>query len=338
MHTDSIAQLADIDALERSGDVVGALDAAVRANRAEPSLDLQRLLVDLRERAASVHRSTPRSPWPLDLADPFPDLPGDAVPEIPASELTSELMGAAILHHGSLLVRGLFDAERVERTAGSIIGAVDSALAEPADRNPGCFEPRRGAGRRTSILRAEVLDQHGVWLADSPRALAQVLDDLDEVGVIAAVGEHFAERPVISLEKSTLRRSQPTFRYAAWHQDGSFLGPAARALNVWVALSPCGGDRPTPGLELVSGRVPRILPRDGVGNASIDGMEVHVFAQMEGLSVTRPLFDPGDALLFDELMAHRTHLREGMTEERLALECWFFAPSNPAENYGFLLV
>jgi hypothetical protein len=55
--------------------------------------------------------------------------------------------------------------------------------------------------------------------------------------------------------------------------------------------------------------------------------------------VIRPEFEPGDALLFDERMIHRTFLSEDvlMTHERLAAECWFFAPSHPAEDYVSLL-
>lgn len=44
-----------------------------------------------------------------------------------------------------------------------------------------------------------------------------------------------------SLQKSTLRRSAPVHNFSAWHQDGSFLGPTTRAMNVWVALTACGG-------------------------------------------------------------------------------------------------
>ncbi len=43
--------------------------------------------------------------------------------------------------------------------------------------------------------------------------------------------------------------------------------------------------------------------------------------------VIRPVFQPGDALLFDELFLHRTATNEEMTRDRYALETWFFAPS-----------
>jgi alpha-ketoglutarate-dependent taurine dioxygenase len=53
----------------------------------------------------------------------------------------------------------------------------------------------------------------------------------------------------------------------------------------------------------------------------------------------RPEFETGDAVLFDERLIHRTFLSKDvqMTQERLAVECWFFAPSHPAEDYVALL-
>ena len=43
--------------------------------------------------------------------------------------------------------------------------------------------------------------------------------------------------------------------------------------------------------------------------------------------VARPIFEPGDALLFDHLCLHRTAVGPGMTEDRYATETWSFAPS-----------
>ncbi len=328
-----------IDELDRSGDVLEALAAAVEENRANPSAELERLLVELRHRAARAYQSSPRSPWPMEFEDPFPDVGKDQVPEIAASELTAELLGAAVAHHGSLIVRSLFDPEQVARTRRTIDDVVHAATGDDDAAEPGLYEPTVGMRGKAAVLRSWVIGRGGVWLGDSPHALAQVLDDLEDAGVTAVVADHFGERPVISLEKSTLRKVQPEYQFTAWHQDGSFLGEGARAMNVWIALTECGGDRPAPGLEIVTGRVPMLFPLDGEsGNASIDGMEVHLFAKYNDLAVTQPEFDPGDALLFDELMAHRTYYSEGMTEARSALECWFFAPSNPAETYDFLLV
>ena len=40
-----------------------------------------------------------------------------------------------------------------------------------------------------------------------------------------------------------------------------------------------------------------------------------------------PIFEPGDALLFDDFFLHQTGVSPGMTQQRYAIETWFFAPS-----------
>ena len=47
----------------------------------------------------------------------------------------------------------------------------------------------------------------------------------------------------------------------------------------------------------------------------------------------RPVFEAGDALLFDHLFLHRTAVDPGMTRDRYAVEAWFLAPS----TYGSML-
>ena len=41
----------------------------------------------------------------------------------------------------------------------------------------------------------------------------------------------------------------------------------------------------------------------------------------------RPVFDAGDALIFDHLNLHRTAIDPGMTRDRHAIETWLFSPS-----------
>ena len=45
--------------------------------------------------------------------------------------------------------------------------------------------------------------------------------------------------------------------------------------------------------------------------------------------IVRPIFEPGDALLFDQRFLHRTAADPTtMTNARYAVESWFFAPSH----------
>ena len=108
-------------------------------------------------------------------------------------------------------------------------------------------------------------------------------------------------------------------------------------MNTWVALSRCGGTYPAPGLEVVPRRLPEILPVDG--ELTPHSVAADLVAEVATDTPTIcPEFAPGDALLFDERFLHRTHLSAEMTEDRYALECWFFAPSHPSSGYLPLLV
>jgi hypothetical protein len=44
-------------------------------------------------------------------------------------------------------------------------------------------------------------------------------------------------------------------------------------------------------------------------------------------TIVRPIFEAGDALLFDHLCLHKTATEPGMTNGRYAIETWLFAPS-----------
>lgn len=328
--------LEDAVALEAAGDHVAAIDLLSAASRVSPDGRLLHRLLDLRHAATSALSATPREPWPPEDEDPFPDVVGRP-PEIDAADLTGSILGGAVRHHGSLVVRGLFDARQV----GSCRRAIDEVQRhrDAGGELPGArrwFRPWRSGEFLDGVLRNQVWKQGGTWLADSPASTELVLRSLRDSGALDAITDHFGERPLFSLQKSTLRRSAPELRLAAWHQDGSFLGDHARAMNVWVALTPCGGDRPTPGLEIVPGRVDEILPQDG-GLVQSSISDATVLAAAGDHPPMCPVFEPGDALLFDERMAHRSHLSEGMTDFRYAIECWFFAPANFAVDYQAFL-
>jgi hypothetical protein len=258
---------------------------------------------------------------------------------VEASALTTELLGGAVAHHGALIVRGVFSPEQIERSIASIESTYQRHAGNQTDQaeHDGAWFRPFPTDRRNGVLREMVLTHGGTWMADSPSGTAQVLDELESVGVIGAIAGHLGERPYFSLQKSTLRRSEPVYNLVAWHQDGSFLDADVRTMNVWVALSPCGGELPAPALEVIPRRIEEILPVDGV-------MSTHSISYdlIDELSVEMPTavpqFDAGDALLFDEHFVHRTHLTHGMTDMRYALECWFFAPSHQSTTYTPLYV
>ncbi len=326
--------------LVAAGDLVAAVDVLAAANLEAPDPSVEIRLVELRREAARGRRTGEgRTPWPPAYPDPFPDVAG-ALPEIGRDGFATEVVGGAVAHHGAVLVRSLFSAEQVARCVAAIDRAheVREAVAEGRVAPDASFTPVSGdEPLKTQVLRNMVGVQGGIWLADSPTATATALEALDEVGAVAMMTEHFGDRPFFSLQKSTLRRSPAEWRMVAWHQDGSFLDADVRTMNVWVALTACGGDLPTPGLEVVPRRMAEILPVDGVMSPhSIDyGLVDEIAAETPTVT---PEFAPGDALVFDEHFLHRTHLPQAMTHPRYALECWFFAPSHHTADYVPLLV
>lgn len=326
--------------LAAAGRLVDAVDLLVDAHRAHGDHQLALALQALRLQAASSWVPGPgRIDWPPFYADPFPTVQG-RVPVVDQDGLTTEFLGGAVAHHGALVVRGAFTPEQVARSVGSVDRARASFNAHAdGDGKDGdaWFQPLHVAPQmKNQILRNMVLGHGGIWLADSPAATEQVLGDLGAAGILPAIAGHFDERPFFSLQKSTLRRSAPEFRFTAWHQDGSFLTPGVRTMNAWVALSRCGGDYPAPGLEILPQRMGEILPVDGV--MSPHSISYDLMAELAAETPTvLTEFEPGDALLFDERLAHRTHLTADMTEPRYAIECWFFAPSHHSTGYVPLL-
>jgi Phytanoyl-CoA dioxygenase (PhyH) len=250
------------------------------------------------------------------------------------AELSPELLRAAILRHGFLLVRGLVDTDQ----AGSFRQEMDRAFAareEGGDADgDGYFEKFVPDPRYEGLPRAAVSGPMAMWVADSPRLAAELFDIFEGAGLLRLVTGYLGEHPAASVNKSTLRRvkhnPEVKLPVSFWHQDGAFLGDV-RAINVWLSLSRCGDL--APGLDLVPTRIDHVLPT-GTEGAFFDWSVSQTVAEEAAgeAGISRPIFEPGDALLFDELSLHATASSPEMLDARYAIECWFFGPSAyPAE-------
>lgn len=329
---------AEVDRLVAEGRIVDAVDLLATAYREHRQPADAVRLVDLRHEASASLASGPgRSPWPPVYDDPFPGVSG-RLPAVDRAELTTDVLGGAVAHHGALVVRGLFDGDQVARSLDTIRTAERHRDELPVGgRGDEWFRPFPVSEQRDRVLRKMVADKGGTWLADSPAATAHFLDELTAARAVDVIAGHMGERPCFSLQKSTMRRSLPVEELTGWHQDGSFLGPDVRTMNVWITLTRCGGDHPAPGLEVVPRRFDEILPTEGLWSPA--GISFELVDQIAAETpVVRPAFEAGDALMFDERFLHRTFLDASMTEVRFALECWFFAPSHNATDYLPLVV
>jgi hypothetical protein len=311
----------------RHDDAIGALTSR---HRREPDPATAREILRLRnEMFFELADAHGRQSWPPDYPDLFADLDPGTLPEIDRADLSAEVLGAGMLHHGSLLVRNLIDPPAVAPLVADIDRALSAAQAWLAgasveDTAPWfeIFTPAPPFS--VGMSRRFVVQGGGVLGPDSPLAMCAVIDVLDRAGLRPVLTDYLGERPALSAKKTTLRRVPPDSG-SDWHQDGAFLGSDVRTVNVWLALSECGVN--APGLDVVPRRID--LQDTGTEGAIFDwsvGRPV-VDRAAGDTGVVRPVFHPGDALLFDERNLHATACAPEMTASRHAVEAWFFAPS-----------
>lgn len=316
------------------GSLVSEFQEAIRllshANRREGNADIERAILRLRRQAGGAMELAARVP-PV----PLPTRVGDGrVMEVPATGLTVSTLREGWATSGCLLVRGLISPERAEGLRvgmDAALAAYDAAIAGSDGVDPRWYDPlpmpdRSASGMTDDVHRAFLRGRGAMWTADSPRMLFDLFEVIDDSGLGDLMTEFLGERPVLSGLKGTMRRVPPDIEVdRRWHQDGSFLGEGIRALNIWLALTPCGTD--APGLDVVPKRVEHVVPRgvDARFEWSLSDAAVQEVAR--DAPVVRPQFDAGDALLFDHLLVHRTGTSPDMTNLRYAIESWFFGPS-----------
>jgi len=280
--------------------------------------------------------SAPEHPEPDAAALPAFD---GGLPELAAADVTPELLRAAILRDGCLLVRGLVDRDAARAFALQI----DRAFAERERHDggeqpaPGYYEEFRPHARFGGAVegRPWIKEGGGVLAADSPMLSFEMAELFAAAGVPELVGRYLGEPPLMSVHKTTLRKAEPHVG-GAWHQDGAFMGDV-RSLNLWLSLSRCGDE--APGLDLVPRRLDGFVAAqtdEAVLSYQVSQQKAEEAAGDRG--VLRPLFEPGDALFFDELFLHQTASDPSMPHPRYAIESWFFGGSAFPGDYAPLAV
>ena len=250
--------------------------------------------------------------------------------EIAPEELTPSLLRAAILSRGCLLVRGLVDRDEAIGLAEQIEAAYAVRAENGSGESEGLYEEFHPQPPFEFAAREWIEMGGGLLAVDSPPTLFTILDALDRAGFLDVVPGYLGEPALLSVEKSTLRKATPDVP-GNWHQDGSFLGDV-RVLNLWLSLSRCGDE--APGLDIVPRRL-GLLPAGVEGtNFPIQILESTVEEAAGDDGVLRPIFEPGDALLFDEVFLHKTGSDPQMPKPRYALESWFFGRSAFSSEYA----
>jgi hypothetical protein len=163
----------------------------------------------------------------------------------------------------------------------------------------------------------------------------EMMEMFHRANLPALVRGYLGEPALITAQKTTLRKAEPSVP-GAWHQDGKFLGPV-RALNLWLSLSRCGDL--APGLDIVPRRIDHLVTTQ-TEEAMLDYMISQKRAEEAAgdTPIIRPIFEPGDALLFDELFMHKTGSDPSMPNPRFAIENWFFGASGFPTEYAPIAV
>lgn len=333
MSVDTAEHLAAADALLNQGDVTAAIDLLSDAARPAEAYDLERRLIEIRHAGCA---RTPADEVPAEWPPLVPDLfEGQDVPEIERAELTAERLSSALLHHGSLLVRNVLDADTAALIRDDTDRALEAAAARREAPSPkptsSWFQPYDPPGSDLAVARAWQVDSGSVSIADAPRVAVHLFDALHATGIVPVISEHFGEPAVLTGRKTIVRRVPPDSPFE-WHQDGQFLGDDLRVVNAWIPVTPCGTD--APGLAIVPRRLDSILATGGDGLAfdwTVTADNVDDFTG--GAPVVFPEFDAGDALFFDDWLLHATGTRPGMTAARYGIEAWFFASSHAVDRW-----
>ncbi len=266
-----------------------------------------------------------------DLIEPAPASPArgaeSKVPEIDAADLTPELLRAAVLEGGCLLVRDLMpDGDALEMADGieQAFSTRDHLRESGRADGTGLYEELVPEPPYELTDRAWIEEGGGVLAVDSPKLMVDMLDAFDRVGLPSVIERYLGEPALISADKCTLRKATPDVT-GAWHQDGRFMGDV-RAMNVWLALSRCGDE--SPGMDLVPTRLDDYVATGTEGTWLETQVSDAVAEEAAGdFGIVRPVFNPGDALLFDDLFLHQTGSDPSMPKPRYAIESWFFGPS-----------
>jgi len=273
------------------------------------------------------------------FADAAAALPaGDRLPEFTRDQVTPELLRSAIMRDGCMLVRGLVpraDAEWFAQQIGRTFAERDRHDAgEPHDaRLYEEFTPDPRYGEE--LARPWIKAGGGVLAVDSPLLNFKMMELFAQARLPELVGGYLGEAPLITAQKTTLRTAEPSVP-GAWHQDGKFMGPV-RALNLWLSLSHCGDD--APGLDIVPKRIDEFVTTQ-TDEALLDyAISQRMAEDAAGATgILRPIFAPGDALLFDDVFLHKTGSDPDMPKPRYAIENWFFGGSGFPQEYAPIAV
>jgi hypothetical protein len=328
----------EADLGESLEEIRAEIETLTKSNQTAPDRETERRLVHLRHLAGIRLIDAPTNGVAFADADAGALPAAQPLPEFPRADLTPGLVRAGILRDGCVLVRGLVPRDDALALAERIDRAFDERERREAGgpAAPGYYEEFRPQSRFGDVAgRSWIKMGGGLLAADAPMLHFEMMEMFRGARLGELVGGYLGEPALISVHKTTLRKADPSIP-GAWHQDGFFMG-AVRSLNLWLSLSRCGDE--APGLDIVPRRLDRYVATqtdEAVLDYTISQNQVEQTAG--DTPVIRPIFEPGDALLFDELFLHQTGSDPSMPNSRYAVENWFFGGSGFPDEYAPIAV
>lgn len=260
------------------------------------------------------------------------------IPEIDAGDLTVDRLRSAIINHGSLIVRNMFDKSVTGPMRQVIDRVIDACAADTPPPVNTYYNPPHNLrtimpnrDRELGNTRNFHRDSGSAMCVEAPGVAESLLQWYEVYGLKELVEEYLGEPPCLTVKKWVLRRSVLPVTEAGWHQDGAFMGAHINSLNMWVPLNECGGETGAPGMDVVPLRLMDIASSEG---AQFD-WSVSDSRASDGLGGGQPLkpeFNEGDAFFFDHFFLHRTQYRTDFTKIRYAVETWFFGETSFPKN------
>ena len=153
--------------------------------------------------------------------------------------------------------------------------------------------------------------------SDVPKAAAQLIN--------RGVSNKDREDPVRLLKDAVLCYS-PGGEGCGWHVDDKFFWPCqddSTGVNVWIALSPMSAKRGG-GLAVSPGSHKEKFAQDGIpiiragGTCGMETLAPDIHSKLEDMKVLYDM-EPGDAILHDRWLFHRSEKFKGAEEDDVVL-------------------
>ena len=225
-------------------------------------------------------------------------------PEYPAQDFDPIELGQTLRTRGAVLLRGLLPAGHF----ATWLPVFEVAYARyDARYEAGLLDEQNVQNLyRYGNVQPGYIQQFGEWLKQT----------LGEPRLRGFLGAYFGKDAYLLRQSSAPRRQGPVHPEHAlvFHQDQEFLGPMQRAINVWVPLTPAGGDWPGLELQLDAPQLPLLSMAMSVPEREA------VCAGLPPESLWRPVLTPGDVLIFTPYTVHRTWLEPTMNHTRISSE------------------